>query len=356
MTAQTTDLVMLALGCDGGASQLEDGVHLRWQVSEQVGYPPFGFDVLRRPHRPGSGERSITIPASIGGKFDLGNIYRSLTVQCSSGATSWISARFAGGEMLRRQVAGAGFTVRFAADAIDELEAGSGLTISEVRGVDVDDEANLGWSMPLNGAVKIGLPLTDPAYPCRHPRAPDDWAEAKARLQRPGWSAAALAALEARFGGPQFGELQSVLRAVMAGGASPMRNTPAGQIAPNISLAPTHLLALAATDPDFARIIGLLLVDRDAPVAEHFDYRVIGYWSSGGTTVTRRCTQVPPPSGIKITPGTVIRVPVPTGNISRSYNADDRDPARSAPLSLIIQSCPVGEVVSGDSPWGRRLR
>lgn len=361
---------MLALGCEGQAPNLARGVHLRWQVAQALGYPPYGFDVLRRPHRLGSGERPVAVLGSTAGRIRLGGVYRSLTVRCSAAAAGWVAARFAGGEMLRVAVSGNAAVVQLAADAMDELELSSGLRLTDVQGTSVQDEAELDWGAPLNGPVKLGFPLTDAAYPCRHARAPDDWAEARARLLWPGMSAAQAAALEARFGGPAFQQLDDVLRSVSAGGVSPILNLPAGQANPRIALQPQDLLALAATDADLARMLGLLWIDSTAPVGVRFDYRVIGYWSPGTTTITRRCTQVPATPGTTVTPGVVIKVPIQpngatgstTGNTSEGVTglrkhvlARDADGAASIfpqVLRLTVEGAPTGQIVAADSPWG----
>ena len=47
-------LSMVGLGTDGGqlladGSRMPAGIHLRWQLGEAIDYPPFGFDLYRRP-------------------------------------------------------------------------------------------------------------------------------------------------------------------------------------------------------------------------------------------------------------------------------------------------------------------
>lgn len=355
MSSQSTDFVMLSLGCQGSAPLLDDGVHLRWQLSDKLPYPPYGFDLLRRPHRRGT-ERAVATRIARRGRLDLGDVYRSLSVVCNAPAGSTIAAFFAGGEMLRLPVSGRGVRLPIAADAMDELELSSDVSVIELRGVAVQDEADLDWGTPLNGTTRIGFPLTDGAYPCRHARAPDDWAEARARLQRPGLPAADAAALETRFGGVAFQQLAAVLRSVAAGAPSPIGSGVAG--APNIALQPSSLLALAASDADLARVLGLLWIDRSAPSGTRFDYRIVGYWSPGSTTIKRRCTQVPYTPGTEVTPGTVITVPVGrTGGVAgpalgthASKNAvatmDD------VPLRLTFEAGPTGTVVLTDTPWG----
>src|SRR5262245_51311506 len=52
LALQSRNLVMLALGADGLLPQVEDGIHLRWQMDLNRGFPPYGFDLFRRPHLP----------------------------------------------------------------------------------------------------------------------------------------------------------------------------------------------------------------------------------------------------------------------------------------------------------------
>jgi hypothetical protein len=355
MSSQSTDFVMLSLGCQGSAPLLDDGVHLRWQLSDKLPYPPYGFDLLRRAHRSGT-ERAVATRIARRGRLDLGDVYRSLSVVCNAPAGATIAAFFAGGEMLRVPVSGRGVRLPIAADAIDELEISSGVSVIELRGIAVQDEADLDWGTPLNGTTRIGFPLTDGAYPCRHARAPDDWAEARARLLRPGLPAADAAALEARFGGVAFQQLTAVLRSVAAGARSPIPQGGAGL--PGISLKPAQLLALAASDADLARVLGLLWIDRSAPSGTRFDYRVVGYWSQGGTTIMRRCTQVPDTPGTPVTPGTVIQVPVGrtaggAGPVLGTHVPKDAVATKDdVPLRLTVEAGPTGTVVLTDTPWG----
>ena len=56
---QPPDLVMSALGADGGAPcwfgpSLESGIHLRWMFLPALGFPANGFTLFRRSHRPGT--------------------------------------------------------------------------------------------------------------------------------------------------------------------------------------------------------------------------------------------------------------------------------------------------------------
>ena len=72
---------MVALGVDAGGP-LQPGVHLRWSVDPQLGFPPLGFDLFRREHRPGS-PRALDFTAEATG---------DLPRQFQRGATTWSTA------------------------------------------------------------------------------------------------------------------------------------------------------------------------------------------------------------------------------------------------------------------------
>ena len=65
---------MLTLGVEDHPT-LERGVHLRWTFDPALGFPPGGFNVVRRTHRPGTlrsldltgqPERALQNPESVG--------------------------------------------------------------------------------------------------------------------------------------------------------------------------------------------------------------------------------------------------------------------------------------------------
>jgi len=53
VSTQTGTVSMVALGVESDPV-LAPGVHLRWNFDPELGFPPLGFDVFRRPHRPGT--------------------------------------------------------------------------------------------------------------------------------------------------------------------------------------------------------------------------------------------------------------------------------------------------------------
>src|SRR5262249_48781330 len=148
--------------------------------------------------------------------------------------------KFSGGTMYQTQLAGgAGFqtTLDFSADAIDEVSLPAGTQILQAQGIRGSQDADVGWGAALNGTRRLGVPLTSNAYPVTHAHAPDDWAEAAERLSRPTIAGGAISlpqALATRFGGTRFQNLQSLLRHLVAGAASPIPSTPANQTTPTI--------------------------------------------------------------------------------------------------------------------------
>src|SRR5512140_3941433 len=78
MALQSGAVTLVALGADGHPN-LRNGTHLRWAVDPQRGFPPLGFDVFRRAHRPGTPSRLdfTTLTA------------RTLTGSETFGATTW---------------------------------------------------------------------------------------------------------------------------------------------------------------------------------------------------------------------------------------------------------------------------
>lgn len=62
MALQTENLVMIGLGIrddqppDVVQPQLKDGIHLRWAFQRDLGFPWYGFHLLRRPHLAGDGK------------------------------------------------------------------------------------------------------------------------------------------------------------------------------------------------------------------------------------------------------------------------------------------------------------
>lgn len=79
MGLQTDALSVVCLGV-GSHPTLQAGTHLRWFVRPDKGFPPYGFDVFRRLHRPGSSPQVLDFGAQ-----PVGDLAQGGTV----GLTTW---------------------------------------------------------------------------------------------------------------------------------------------------------------------------------------------------------------------------------------------------------------------------
>ncbi len=214
------------------STSLRAGVHLRWSVYPKRGFPPFGFDLFRRDHRPGipttldlagEAERELAAaerfgvttwstegyPARIGtaqgtqgtvtgfiatgsvvtGQFDPAvGLVRRIELDLVHWETIRVNdppmpvvlwgvagdRRVAHGSAdLTHANAGQIVTVGVGGDALDGFQLRAGrFAILRVRWTLVLDEADLGWGPPLNPR-RIGFPVTTPGYLVPHAFSPD---------------------------------------------------------------------------------------------------------------------------------------------------------------------------------------
>lgn len=366
MTLQTRELVMVALGAESLFPEVEDGVHLRWQMDLALGFPPYGFDVFRRPH-----QSPVLTPIAVqvrpDGSIPLGAACRAIRLRLRwPGGAVVALGRFAGDTMTSVTASGGAGTeivLELAADALDEVLVLPGTVVLQAQATRVSHDALIGWGPALNGAHRIGLPLTDAAYAVTHAHAPDDWAEAAARLGRcvvPGGPVTLPAELAARFGGQNFQDLQGALRHIGANGPSPFPAAATGAGSPRMEVNPAALLGLLAIDPDFARILGLLRVDRSAVSGTRYDYKVVGYWSPGSTTSQVHCTgsigstpgtSIEPGTVLPLPPGTTTSGPLTAGTHARIIPLKATDSAEVA-ASVTVAGVPANRVIEASSPWG----
>ena len=379
---------MIALGVEGLRSEVEDGVHLRWQFDPALRFPGYGFDLYRRAHLPGQ-PTLLSVQARADGSCPLGGLYRDVQlVVVHQGDGAFVTARLWGRDIaeagLSSGVGAAGVPegVELMADAIDEVVLPVGATLQSIDAIPVDvtyfDPRSGGidpsWGSPLNGSTRILLPLTQTGYP-RHPRAPNDAAEAEARLERaaiPGGALSLPADVAARYLGTHFQDLRGVLASGLAAGGPGFPTTPAGGVGPTIQIDPYELLLIAAIDPNIARILGLLWVDRTAQSGVAYDYLVVGYWVLG----TRKETVCGSPGratpGTVVTPGTWVTpggvtVGVPGGGttpgrttggfggsmrpIGFGHGGETGTATTETPVFRLEEGV-SGTVVAVDSPWG----
>ena len=327
---------MVGRGTRGGfrradGSDIEPGVHLRWQISPELGFPSGGFDVFRRvenyrhylrcgafieadvvgvawrPYefddvRPGV---SFTFPGQV-----------SIVPGCTAGATN--AASFPGERVVRMDLRqsvrvvrivfhpdtparptaeayaaspegpvllergrarerGPEYAVTLHGDRIDHVVLrGTDMVVCELCFVLLSDGRDLFWpQIPLNGGTPIYLPITHPVWTSPHSHSPDDLAEARSRLP------AGLPADRRRDYLDGFrDELHAILYDLV--GTEPqcayrLRNTDEDSAATLDWLGMT-LLQTLALDPNPARVLGLYWHDEPPDPDTFYDYRVVAHY------------------------------------------------------------------------------
>lgn len=326
-------LGVCALGTTGGQHLADDGVmergvHLRWHLGRDLGFPPGGFDVYRRRHDPGKpicasfedwnadkdparaevngfvvtattpmrrsraceNSTGVAVPGNARISIELPWTARSVTLQIVKPAGYGRAEAVAVRDGERRVVdssklksAAWSGTIELGADQIDGVTlTGTDLTVCRICAVRVAAGIEDGWEGPLNGKLPIYLPITHPDWPTRHAHAPDDLAEAVSRLP------ALPAASRTRYTMGFRNDLQGVLydlvgtdpqqQCVIDEAGTPVASTGTGAAPSSFRLQTLQLLALAAVDPNVARELGLYYCDR--PGAGSWDYRVVGHWGA----------------------------------------------------------------------------
>lgn len=335
---QPRHLSMLALGTNGGqprvdGSQLEAGIHLRWNFNHRLGFPPGGFNLYRRPHNPGTKHCGWLYTANGGSEIRSENdnlqahFRASGDVQHKQGCGRDYGIFLDGEQTFRIDLAAPArhveiildastpprpeghafweshdgavqvdfdranrvaqqsnhWRIQLYADRIDHvLVQGTDMLICRVCVVLMTDALDMAWTdIPINGLnTPIHLPVTHPQWPGVHPHQPDDPAEALARL--PGGLDPQLAdAYVAAFKDDTHGILYDLVgtprqhrfRIDEAGtnqGAAP---APSRLQWPGIPL-----LQLTSLDPNQARILGLYWHDSDVKPGRFYDYLLEGIW------------------------------------------------------------------------------
>ncbi len=344
MKLQTHDLVMFALGCEGGPRlwdnrPMEDGIHLRWGFRQNLGYPLGGFELYRRPHLKGDPicvgfpqERGTSYPSP----WQVDNIIltsdRSLRIGVFSSPASgtfigvaldvgtWMRVTFAElARWVRITVAAESPVVLTAyhgpiplgsveamgsaspeelvveADAIDavELSHAQGVVL-DVCHVPVSQGDSVNWER-LNTEGPIGLPVTHPEYPVTH-NAPDDTAEAASRVPPEAWVRYEYEAWEAL-----HEQLIELVRNVIGKPMTSRRRRYPGRTIPQpppntrepeLEILPLQQTLAAALDHNLARILGLYWLDETALPNQVYDYMIVGHWERGGRDTCPTATRV----------------------------------------------------------------
>jgi hypothetical protein len=278
-------LGMRALGAQGLAPEVENGNHLRWQISPAIGFPQFGFDLYRREHVAGTPQH-VTLTRTQSSQWVLSEPLRRVQVRLRMPvAVAMVRAMYAGGVMAEKSAIRGPDGVAlidFQADAIDALQMPAGATILQSLGVPWRQDVGTGWGAPLNGATRIGLPLSDPSYPCSIGSA-DPWTLAESRLRRAndaGVLQPLLPDLERQRYETEFTKLLGELSKSLAPeGNKPVELYDETDSETSIRISPRQLVFMSAIDPNIARILGLLYIDRSAPIGTPYDYMLRGHWS-----------------------------------------------------------------------------
>lgn len=314
-------------------SIIEEGVHLRWQMAPELGFPSGGFDIYRRgenylkflrcgsfreadlgrvawvPYNSehydvgvtivASGETEVitgchpneVLSASFPGvqevRFDFSEPVRFVAFQFDASTPPnpvaeayWRSSH---GDVLLATKSGYRLgplrLISLFANHIDYvLLRGEDMVICRLCIVSVSDGYKDGWSKsPLNGKTSIYLPITHPDWNSPHPHAPDDQAEAEARLP------AALSPRKQLAYAQGFrNDLHDILYNLVGTDAQHLyrisesdENSDATLDWPGMSL-----LQLMALDPNIARILGLYWHDEPPSVFKFYDYRVIAHYGN----------------------------------------------------------------------------
>jgi len=324
---------MIGLGTNGGqpradGSPMEMGIHLRWQMGEEIGFPVGGFDLYRRaqnldlfarcgilskttlgmivwvPKTPGTmlavelsasgesrtiegcgGTNGLGLPGeqSLRMKFEEPARHIRITLDRRTNPTPTAEAFWDSGsgevivarEKARRK--GQEWVLNIFADRIDRLIlSGENLLICEICAVLVMDGYDSGWDpLPLNDPIPIYLPITHPNWGSPHAHSPNDQAEAEARLP------AALPADKQQVYADGFAEdLHDILYNLV--GTYPQvlyqiheQDASDGAV---INWPGLDLLKLMALDPNIARILGLYWHDVPPDPDQTYDYRLVAHY------------------------------------------------------------------------------
>jgi hypothetical protein len=329
-------LGMAGKGTPGGqlrvdGSEIEAGVHLRWQMAQELGFPPLGFDVYRRDENyrqflhcgsfreadivgvawlPYNQEDydlgfaitftgevrlihacqqdnsySAAFPGEQEVRLDFTKPVRYVRITFDERTTPnpvaeayWHSS--AGEVLMERQRAhlqNGSRQITLFADRIDSLLLqGENMVICEVCFVLISDGFLRGWpQVPLNGGAPIYLPITHPDWHSPHPHTPDDQAEAESRLP----TALPEPKQDAYAQGFQD-ELHPILYDLVGTDPQNLFRLNEGDLdsAATLDWPGLSLLQLMAIDPNIARILGLYWHDEPPLANKFYDYRLIAHY------------------------------------------------------------------------------
>lgn len=338
MAYQNSDLLgLIGRGTLGGrlradGSSLEPGIHLRWQISAELGFPQGGFDLYRRDEandnywqcgafreadvvgvawlpydaesatvwagvtvqQPAQIVPGCTTPTQLNAalfpgsqsiRFSFSNPVRAIRIRFHRdtpgrpGAEAYADSS-SGRVLVERQRLprrGGGHEIELYADRIDHVVlSGEDMIICELCLISLAVTRDLFWpQIPLNGGTPIYLPITHPIWGSPHPHSPDDQAEAEARLP-----AGLSDDKRQSYAGGFADDLHPLLYDLV--GSDPQRlyrlKNPDLDTAATLDWPALSLLQLMALDPNLARILGLYWHDQPPSDDGYYDYRLIAHY------------------------------------------------------------------------------
>ncbi len=335
---QSERLTMVGVAT-AGQSDLARGIHLRWAFRPEMGFPPHGFMLFRKPSK---SSEEICLKKVLAGRPPVSNAgYRTGSrdlefeshyplrlvdrfpaagdgqVEIDLEARRWVRARF-GGPMKRVRIqlfaqADARFRARalwrgvvvderveriargktakleLRFDSIDVVEIdGAPALLVDLCGEPLFPEAASGWRQVPGFAYPLGLPLTHPDYPATG-NAPEDVARyrttARGRIVVPNAPPFPDEQLEEAY--------KDLLRLVIPGPPAQHERfvdelgQPADGVdadlddnSPRLRLYTLQKVLLAALRPAGAQMVGLYWLDAEVKEGELWDYLILGLWTS----------------------------------------------------------------------------
>lgn len=334
MKTQTDDLVLIAIGVGEHQESLwddrrmEPGIHLRWAFRTELGFPLGGFDLYRREHPPGdpdkfkfsdpigksysspwnpnrhliftstdqlrisrlNGQKGLSLDNRDWLRVSFTELVSEVTIDIVALTPVAAIAYHNFATVAHGQADGTGTLekISLGASAMDavEIERADGLIVglSWIPGLQL---AQHGWGAPLNIDGPISLPITvQPDYPITHQCAPDDRAEAAARLPEGVWNRLAEDGWE-----DLKQELKFLVRddlpvpmayRLWSGTAKSQVGPSPGTVQPEMTYCPMQQVVASALNHNLARVLRLYWIDDTAEENKTYDYRIVGHWARAG--------------------------------------------------------------------------
>jgi hypothetical protein len=284
--------VVKALGSLGDPERffgppLEDGNHLRWAFSHELGFPAYGFTIYRRTHVPGrlielSNQHYkndvIRFPEVVR-RVMVELVTPQLHLRGRSRLPS-ITGLFENVLVLldlTKRLGPRHVSLELQGDAFDTIQVNNRARwkVSRVRYVPVSQDINQRWQK----IKAICLPFTDPSYPCQNSNANPaaDWQEAASRIPPQ---------VRSHYMGEQanpsdnWQQLHESMKDLYNPPIPSTKGT-SGYFElkqPSAFMQPLDIMLLATIDPYLSRMLGLYWTD-SAHSGTSYDYKVVGNWA-----------------------------------------------------------------------------